>query len=220
MLLMMGLYETHARWKLDVVAGEWRHMNPPAQAHTQGAAPRGQGPPTTDPVRAEIAVLEAQLAQLWGPPVPHLSLGELQREHAFSLRVAASIRGDARHFPEIRGAAARLRSVGGGNYAGRRHVGRPVADSWDPGRRVPCPAANPAGCKGGAPWGLLQVRAARPLGAQMQQPAILVPVLPTVATAMAAAGGSPVGTAGAPGRGSLCPRRTEPVHGVQHRSHV
>ena len=34
-LLMMGLYESHARWKLDVVAGEWRHMNPPAQAAPQ-----------------------------------------------------------------------------------------------------------------------------------------------------------------------------------------
>ena len=78
-LLMMGLYETHARWKLDVVAGEWRHVNPPAQAPTQGAAPPAQGPQSTDPVQAEIAVLEARLAQLRGPSVPQLPLGELQR---------------------------------------------------------------------------------------------------------------------------------------------
>ena len=31
-LLMIALYESHARWKLDVVAGEWRHVNPLAQA--------------------------------------------------------------------------------------------------------------------------------------------------------------------------------------------
>ena len=40
-ILIMGFYESHARWKLDVVAGEWRHMNPPAQGPPQGAAPRG-----------------------------------------------------------------------------------------------------------------------------------------------------------------------------------
>ena len=78
-LLMMGLYESHERWKLDVVAGEWRHMNPPAEAPPQGAAPRGQDPRATDRVRAEIAVLKAQLAQLHGPSVPQLSPGELQR---------------------------------------------------------------------------------------------------------------------------------------------
>ena len=87
-LLMMGLYETHARWKLNVVAGEWRHVNHPAQAPTQGAAPRGQGPQTTDPVRAEIAVLEARLAQLRGPSVPQLSLGELQRVANMQLHYA------------------------------------------------------------------------------------------------------------------------------------
>ena len=27
-LLMMALYEKHARWRLDVVVGEWRHINP------------------------------------------------------------------------------------------------------------------------------------------------------------------------------------------------
>ena len=78
-VLMTGLYETHARWKLDIVVGEWRHVNPPAQAPTQGAAPRGQGPQTSDPVWVEIAVLEARLAQLRGYSVPQLSLGELQR---------------------------------------------------------------------------------------------------------------------------------------------
>ena len=51
-------------------------MNPPAQAPTQGAAPRGQGPHTADPARAEIDVLEARLAPLRGPSVPQLSLGE------------------------------------------------------------------------------------------------------------------------------------------------
>ena len=85
---MMGLYETHARWKLDVVAGEWRHVNPPEQAPTQGAAPRGRGPQTTDPVWAEIAVLEARLAQLRGPSVPQLSLGELQRVANMQLHYA------------------------------------------------------------------------------------------------------------------------------------
>ena len=78
-LLMMGIYESHARRKLDVMVGEWRHMNPLAQAPPQGAAPRGQGLQTTDPVRAKIAVLEARLAQLRGPSIPQLSLGELQR---------------------------------------------------------------------------------------------------------------------------------------------
>ena len=78
-LLMVGLYESHARWKLDVVAGKWRHMNPPAQAPPQGGAPRGQDPQASDRVRAEIGVLEARLAQLRGPSVPQLSLGELQR---------------------------------------------------------------------------------------------------------------------------------------------
>ena len=78
-LLMMALYESHTRWKLDVVAGEWRHMNPPAQAPPQGVAPRGQDPQATDRVRAEIAVLEARLSQLRGPSIPQLSLGELQR---------------------------------------------------------------------------------------------------------------------------------------------
>ena len=29
-LLMMALYENHARWGLDVVFGEWPHINPPA----------------------------------------------------------------------------------------------------------------------------------------------------------------------------------------------
>ena len=87
-LLMMGLYEAHARWKLDVVAGEWRHVSPPAQAPTQGAAPPAQGPQSTDPVRAEIAALEARLAQLRGPSVPQLSLGELQRIANVQLRYA------------------------------------------------------------------------------------------------------------------------------------
>ena len=29
-LLMMALYERHAHWRLHLVAGEWRHINPPA----------------------------------------------------------------------------------------------------------------------------------------------------------------------------------------------
>ena len=87
-LLMMGLYETHARWKLDVVAGEWRHVNPPAHAPTQGAAPPAQGPQSTNPARAEIAALEARLAQLRGPSVPQLSPGELQRVANVQLRYA------------------------------------------------------------------------------------------------------------------------------------
>ena len=87
-LLMMGLYETHARWKLDVVAGEWRHVSPPAQAPAQGAAPAAQGPQSADPVRTEIAALEARLAQLRGPSVPQLSLSELQRIANVQLRYA------------------------------------------------------------------------------------------------------------------------------------
>ena len=79
-LLMMGLYESHASWKLDVVAGEWRHMNPPAQAPPQGAAPRGQGPQTTDPVRTEIAkTLTCMQLRPIGAAAGPLDLGELQR---------------------------------------------------------------------------------------------------------------------------------------------
>ena len=78
-LLRMGLYESHTRWKLDVVAGEWRHLKPPAYAPPQGAAPRGQDPQAITRVRAEIAALEARLSRLRGPSVPQLSLGELQR---------------------------------------------------------------------------------------------------------------------------------------------
>ena len=77
--LMMALYESHARWKLDVVAGEWSHMSPPAQAPPQSAAPRRHDPQATDRVRAEIAVLEARLSQLRGPAAPPLSLAELHR---------------------------------------------------------------------------------------------------------------------------------------------
>ena len=61
-LLIMALYESHPRWKLNVVAGERRHMNPPARAPRQGASPRGHDPQATDRVRAEIAVLEARLS--------------------------------------------------------------------------------------------------------------------------------------------------------------
>ena len=62
-----------------MVAGEWRHINPPAQASPQGAAPRGPDPQATDRIRAEIDVLEARLSQLRGPLTPPLLLGELQR---------------------------------------------------------------------------------------------------------------------------------------------
>ena len=58
-LLMMALYENHARWRLDMVAQEWRHINPPAQAPPQGTAPRGPAPQATDQIRAEVAVLKA-----------------------------------------------------------------------------------------------------------------------------------------------------------------
>ena len=40
-LLMMALYENHARWRLDVVAGEWCHINPPAQAPCPGCGTEG-----------------------------------------------------------------------------------------------------------------------------------------------------------------------------------
>ena len=82
-LLMMALYENHARWRLDVVAGEWHHINPPASAPAQNAAPGG--PPVaavqqqpTDHIRAKIAALEARLSQLRAPSTLPLSLGELQ----------------------------------------------------------------------------------------------------------------------------------------------
>ena len=215
---MMGLHESHARWKLGVVAGEWHHMNPPAQAPPQGAAPHGQDPRATDPVRGEIALLEARLAQVRGPSIPQLSLGELQRyEYTAALRMAPPSGGDARHFSEVRGTAARLRSMRGGNCAGRRHVGRLVADPRDQRRRIPGPRADPAGREGGPPWGLLQVRAARPLGARMQHAAVRIPALSAVATAV---GGAAAGTAGVPGRRILCPRGPDPIHGVKYRVHV
>ena len=83
-LLMMALYDNHARWRLDVVAGEWRHINPPAPAPTQNAALGGPPVPApqqqpTHQIRAEIAALEARLSQLRAPSTPPLSLGELQR---------------------------------------------------------------------------------------------------------------------------------------------
>ena len=64
-LLMMALYENHACWRLDVVTGEWRHINPLALAPAQNVA---LGGPTvaaplqqpTDQIRAEIATLEAR----------------------------------------------------------------------------------------------------------------------------------------------------------------
>ena len=61
-----------------------------------------------------------------------------------------------------------------------------------------------------------------PVGASQfsTTPAIPVPVLPAVATAMAAVGGAAAGTAGAPGRKVLCPRGLDPVHGVQYRAQV
>ena len=31
-LSMMVRYENHARWPLDMVVGQWRHINPPAPA--------------------------------------------------------------------------------------------------------------------------------------------------------------------------------------------
>ena len=72
------------RWRLDVVAREWRHINPPAPATAQNAALGGpavaaplQQP--TDQLRAEIAALEARLSHCWGPSTPPLSLGEVQR---------------------------------------------------------------------------------------------------------------------------------------------
>ena len=43
-LLMMALYENQARWRLDVVTGEWRHINHPARAPPQGTAPRPRRP--------------------------------------------------------------------------------------------------------------------------------------------------------------------------------
>ena len=81
---MMALYENHAHRRLDLVAGEWRHINPPAPAPAQNAAPGG--PPValpqqqaTNQIRTQIAALEARLSQLRGPSTPPLSLGELQR---------------------------------------------------------------------------------------------------------------------------------------------
>ena len=79
---MMALYENHAR--LDVVAGEWHHITPPAPAPAQNAAPWGLTVATPlqqpiDRIRVEIAALEARLSQLWGPSTPLLSLRELQR---------------------------------------------------------------------------------------------------------------------------------------------
>ena len=74
-LLMMALYNSHVRWRLDVVAGEWRHINPPAPAHAQSAPPRG--PPVlapqqqpADKIHAEIAALEVWFSQLRGPSTP------------------------------------------------------------------------------------------------------------------------------------------------------
>ena len=83
-LLMMAVYENHARWRLDMVAGEWRHINPPAPAPTLNAAVGGPtlAAPLQQPadlIRAEIAALEARLSQLRGPSTPPRSLGELQR---------------------------------------------------------------------------------------------------------------------------------------------
>ena len=83
-LLMMALYKNHVRWRLDVVAGEWHHIKPPAPAPAQNAAQRGltvaaPQQQSIDEIRAEIAADEARLSQLRGPSAAPLSLGELQR---------------------------------------------------------------------------------------------------------------------------------------------
>ena len=80
-VLAMALYETHAQWRLNVVAGEWKRQ---VHAPNVGATPRAQTADEpqkthTDQVHAEIAALEAHLSQLHGPSVPKLSLGEPQR---------------------------------------------------------------------------------------------------------------------------------------------
>ena len=68
-LLIMALYGNQAHWRWDVVAGEWRHLNPPAPAPAPNAAPGG--PPVTAPqqqptdqIRAETVALEAGLGHI------------------------------------------------------------------------------------------------------------------------------------------------------------
>ena len=83
-LLMMAFYQNHARQRLDVVAEEWCHMNPPAPAPARNAALVGPTVATPlqqpiDHIRAEIAAFEARLPQLRGTSIPLLSRRELQR---------------------------------------------------------------------------------------------------------------------------------------------
>ena len=35
-VLMMAIYENHTRWRLDVDAGEWCHINPPPRPQPEG----------------------------------------------------------------------------------------------------------------------------------------------------------------------------------------
>ena len=51
-LLMMAFYDNHAPWRLDVVVGEWRHINPLAPNPCVGCGTAGAaraGPTTTTP---------------------------------------------------------------------------------------------------------------------------------------------------------------------------
>ena len=80
-LLMMALCENHARWRLDVVAGDplgpGPGPGPCPECTTWGEPIAALQQQPTDQIRGEIAALEARLSQLWGPSTPPLSLGEL-----------------------------------------------------------------------------------------------------------------------------------------------
>ena len=68
------------------------------------------------------------------------------------------------------------------------------------------------------PWGLLQVRYARPLGARVHAAAI--PVIPAITATVAAGTGPRAGPAGAPSGWVLRTGGPNPVHGIQHRPHI
>ena len=224
-LFMIALYENHTRWRLDVVAGEWRHINPPAQAPAQGIATRGPPGPApqqhpNDQIRAAIVALDARLLQLRGPSTPPPPLGEMQRvantqlHYAWQCRLVETLviflRTEApQHgYGQCEFAAAHA----DGTWAALWPI-LGMKDGEFPARHQTVQAT-----KAGPTWGLLQVWIARPLGARVHHAAILV--LPAATVPVATHAGTSTSTMRTPGGWVLGARGRDLVHGLQHRSHL
>ena len=179
-------------------------------------APRGPDPQTTDPIRAKIAVPEARLSQLQGPSTPPLSQGELQRAANTQLHYAWQ-----RQLVET--LMIFLKTEAPQQGYGQSKVATALGDGtwaalWPTlGMKEGEFPARPQTPQA-APWGLPQVRIARPPGARVQHAAISALRVATAAVATSAgAGFGPMWT---PGGWILGARGLDPVHGVLHRLHL